>query len=75
MCACSMRCGTVKIADTDRDRFGTAFEVRSNRCGKDTELIFISRFYTDNTGWYQTYTDEHKVLRLNRMAEHMLHLL
>ena len=45
---CSARCSTVKVADTDRDRFCTAFEVRANRCCKDTELIFISRFNTDN---------------------------
>ena len=46
--SCSMRCGTVKICNTDRDRFCAALEIRSNRCSKDTELIFISRFYTDN---------------------------
>ena len=44
---CSARCSTVKVADTDRDRFCTAFEVRANRCCKDTELIFISRFNAD----------------------------
>ena len=44
----SARCGTVIVADTDRDRFGAAFKVRTNRCCKDTELIFVSRFNTDH---------------------------
>ena len=43
----SARCGTVEVTDTDRDRFSAAFEVRSNRCCEDTELIFVSRFNTD----------------------------
>ena len=45
--SCSMRCGTVEICDTDSDWFCTAFKVWSYRCGKDTELIFVSRFYAD----------------------------
>ena len=44
---CSTRCGTVEVTDTDCDRFSAAFEVRSNRCCKDTELILVSWFNTD----------------------------
>ena len=46
--SCSMRCSTVKVCDTDRDRLCATLEVWSYWCGQDTELIFISRFNTDN---------------------------
>ena len=44
----SMRCSTVKIRYTDGDRLCTALKVRAYRCNKDTELVFIRRFYSDN---------------------------
>ena len=44
----SMRSGTVEICDTDGDRLDAAFKVRTYRSSKYTELVFISRFYTDN---------------------------
>ena len=38
----------VKITDADGQRFHTAFEIRSYRGGKDTELIFVCRFHSNN---------------------------
>ena len=46
--ACSVRCCPVEITDTDGDRLSAALEIRTNRCGQDPELVFISRLYTDN---------------------------
>ena len=46
--ACTAWCSTVKITDTDGDRLCTALEVWTNRCGEYTELIFVSRLYTDH---------------------------
>ena len=45
---CSMRCSTVKVCDTDRDRLCATLEVWSYWCGQDTELVLVSRFNTDN---------------------------
>lgn len=44
----SIRGSAVKIADTDRQRLYTAFEIRTNRGGEYTELVFIGWFYTDD---------------------------
>ena len=41
-------CCTVKIADADGQRLYAAFEVRANRSGEYTELVFIGWFYADN---------------------------
>ena len=43
-----MRCCTVHIRYADGDRFCSAFEVRTYRSSKDTELILSCRFYTNN---------------------------
>ena len=45
----SVRCCTVIIADADGDGFCAALEVRANRGGEYTELIFLSGFYTDDS--------------------------
>ena len=44
----SVRCCTVEVCDTDRDRLSAAFEVRANRSTEGTELILGCRFYADN---------------------------
>ena len=41
-------CCTVKITDTDYDRFCAALEIRTNRCRKYTELILFRRSNSDN---------------------------
>ncbi len=38
----------VKIAYFDCQRLYAAFKIRSDRRGKNSELIFVRRFYTDN---------------------------
>ncbi len=43
----SWRC-TVKITDTDGNGLCAALKVRANRCGQNTELIFICRLYSDH---------------------------
>lgn len=45
---CTMRSSPVKICDTDSKRLYASLEVRANRGGKYPELIFVSRFYTDD---------------------------
>ena len=45
---CSVRSSTVKIRHADGQRLNTAFEIRTNRCSKYTELIFFCRLYSDN---------------------------
>ena len=44
----SVRCGAVKIGDTDGQGLYSAFKVRSYGCCEYTELIFVRRLYTDD---------------------------
>ena len=46
--SCSMRCCTVKVWDFNCDRLCAALEIWSYWCYKCTELIFVSRFNSDN---------------------------
>ena len=43
----SVRSCPVKIRYTDRNRFCTTFKIRTYRCCKHSELIFICRLYSD----------------------------
>ena len=45
---CSVRCCSIEIRYLDCKRLCATLKVWANRCCKDSELIFISRLYTDN---------------------------
>ena len=50
------RC-TVKVADTDGNRLCATFKVWTYRCTKQTELILLRWFYTDDwTGCKHIWT-------------------
>ena len=44
----SMRCRTVKVADTNGKGLCAALKIRSYRCSQNSELVFVSRLYSDN---------------------------
>ena len=46
--ACTLRSSTVEITDTDCNWLSAFMEVRTYRCRKQSELVFLSRLNTDN---------------------------
>ncbi len=44
----SVRCRAVEVRNFQLNRFGAALEIRTYRCGQNTELIFVSRFHADD---------------------------
>ena len=45
----TVRCRTVKITNSDRKWLNAAFEVRSDRCAENSELILCRGFNTDDS--------------------------